>query len=145
MVFVSRTDPQFNLRIPEALRDKVMAAAKENGRSATAEILARLDLSFINEAPADELMPASKAKEMSSIARQSIPATVKKRILDGINRAVSMGHATADIQLGDLELEALPEHDLTVLMEGFSSWLESAGYMIEWDGPDSVWIRFDEL
>lgn len=142
---MSRTDPQFNLRIPEALRDRVMAASKENGRSATAEILARLELSFISDAPTDELIPASKAKEMSTIARQSIPATVKKRILDGINRAVSMGHATADIQLGDLELESLPEQDLTILMDGFSSWLESAGYIIEWDGPDSVWVRFDEL
>lgn len=43
---MSRTDPQFNLRIPELLRDKVMAAAKENKRSATAEILARLEESF---------------------------------------------------------------------------------------------------
>lgn len=49
MVFVSRTDPQFNLRIPEALRDKVMAAAKENKRSATAEILARLEESFVDQ------------------------------------------------------------------------------------------------
>ncbi|MNJ43526.1 hypothetical protein D3C77_385340 [compost metagenome] len=107
--------------------------------------MARLELSFISDAPTDELMPASKAKEMSTIARQSIPATVKKRILDGINRAVSMGHATAGIQLDDLELDALPEQDLTILMDGFSSWLGSAGYIIEWDGPDSVWIRFDEL
>lgn len=43
---MSRTDPQFNLRIPEALRDLVMAAAKENKRSATAEILDRLEMSF---------------------------------------------------------------------------------------------------
>lgn len=44
---MARTDPQFNLRIPESLRDLVMAAAKENKRSATAEILARLERSFI--------------------------------------------------------------------------------------------------
>lgn len=43
---MSRTDPQFNLRIPEALRDMVMEAAKQNKRSATAEILARLERSF---------------------------------------------------------------------------------------------------
>lgn len=47
---MSRTDPQFNLRIPEDLRDKVAAAAKENKRSATAEILARLEESFANQA-----------------------------------------------------------------------------------------------
>lgn len=43
---MSRTDPQFNLRIPEELRDRVMAAAKTNKRSATAEIIARLEASF---------------------------------------------------------------------------------------------------
>lgn len=142
---MSRTDPQFNLRIPESLRDKVMAAAKENGRSATAEILARLELSFIVAAPTDDLLPAAKAKQMAEIARQSIPGTVKKRILEGISRAVSMGHATADISFHDLELENLPEENINLLIDEFSSWLRGAGYEMEWDGPDSVWIRFDEV
>ncbi|WP_090312016.1 Arc family DNA-binding protein [Pseudomonas linyingensis] len=43
---MSRTDPQFNLRIPHELRDRVMEAAQANKRSATAEILARLEASF---------------------------------------------------------------------------------------------------
>ena len=43
---MSRSDPQFNLRIPEDLRDLVMVAAKQNKRSATAEILDRLERSF---------------------------------------------------------------------------------------------------
>ncbi len=142
---MSRTDPQFNLRIPESLRDKVMSAAKDNGRSATAEILARLDLSFIGDASDDELIPASRAWEMAAIARQSIPATVKKRILEGINRAISMGHETAEISLKDLELESLPSNDLDSLISEFSSWLSTAGYIPEWDGPESIWIRFEEM
>ncbi|HCF7328962.1 TPA: Arc family DNA-binding protein [Pseudomonas aeruginosa] len=40
---MGRTDPQFNLRLPETLKDKIVAAANENKRSATAEILARLE------------------------------------------------------------------------------------------------------
>ncbi|EPZ6108493.1 TPA: Arc family DNA-binding protein [Pseudomonas aeruginosa] len=43
---MSRSDPQFNLRIPEELKELVVAAARENKRSATAEILARLERSF---------------------------------------------------------------------------------------------------
>ncbi|UBM23286.1 Arc family DNA-binding protein [Pseudomonas sp. p1(2021b)] len=42
---MSRSDPQFNLRLPEALKDKIVAAANDNKRSATAEILARLEAS----------------------------------------------------------------------------------------------------
>ncbi len=43
---MSRTDPQFNLRIPQELRDRVVEAAQANKRSVTAEILARLEESF---------------------------------------------------------------------------------------------------
>lgn len=142
---MSRTDPQFNLRIPEALRDKVMAAAKEKGRSATSEILARLELSFIGEAPQQELLPASRAKEMATIARQSVPGVVKKRVLDGINQAVAMGHAVAHIDLRDLEIEAMPEPDINGILDAFTEWLETAGYEIEWDGPEHLSIWFDKL
>ncbi len=44
---MSRTDPQFNLRLPDDLREKVRTAAKANRRSVTAEILARLEKSFV--------------------------------------------------------------------------------------------------
>lgn len=52
---MSRSDPQFNLRIPQELRDRVMEAAKENKRSATAEIIARLEQSFAEQARLSEL------------------------------------------------------------------------------------------
>lgn len=145
MVFVSRTDPQFNLRIPETLRDKVMFSAKENGRSATAEILARLELSFMVDAPSDELLPAARAKEMSEIARQSIPGTMKKRILRAINQAVAMGHGSAKVDFTDLQLESIPSANMDELLGAFSSMLSGAGYQFEWDGPDNLWIDFDEL
>lgn len=142
---MSRTDPQFNLRIPEALRDQVMAAARESGRSATAEILARLELSFLGDAPAEDLISAAKARQMASIARQSLPAAMKKRILEGINQAVAMGHATASIDFKDMELEALPHEDVNQILDVFTEWLKKAGYSVEWDGPDSLWVQFDDL
>lgn len=142
---MSRTDPQFNLRIPETLRDQVMVAAKENGRSATAEILARLELSFIGEAPQEDLIPASRAKAMASIARQSVPSVIKKRVLEGVNKSVSMGHSSAHIDLKDLEIEAMPEADGNGIMNAFTEWLEAAGYKIEWDGPEHLSVWFDEF
>lgn len=56
---MSRTDPQFNLRIPQELRDRVLEAAQANKRSATAEILARLEASFAAEQAAEA--PAESA------------------------------------------------------------------------------------
>lgn len=43
---MAREDPHFRLRIPEGLLEKVQAAASEHKRSATAEIVDRLERSF---------------------------------------------------------------------------------------------------
>lgn len=52
---MSRTDPQFNLRIPADLKERVEQAAKQSKRSATAEIIARLEQSFAEEAATPRL------------------------------------------------------------------------------------------
>ncbi|RVO08184.1 Arc family DNA-binding protein [Sinorhizobium meliloti] len=44
--YPSRQLDQFNLRLPDGLRDKIEAAAKANGRSMNAEIAQRLEASF---------------------------------------------------------------------------------------------------
>ena len=43
---MSRTDPQFKLRMPTALRAQVEQAAKDARRSLNAEIVLRLEASF---------------------------------------------------------------------------------------------------
>lgn len=43
---MARTDPQLNFRIPAELRERLEAAAKENNRSLTGELIARLESSF---------------------------------------------------------------------------------------------------
>ena len=43
---MARNEPQVNLRIPEALKSGLDAAAIKNKRSLTAEIVARLQASF---------------------------------------------------------------------------------------------------
>ena len=48
-VEVTRESDKFMLRLPEGMRDRIAEAAKANGRSMNAEIVARLHASF--EAP----------------------------------------------------------------------------------------------
>ena len=43
---MARTDPQFNVRMPADLKEKIDEAAKENGRSMNAEIVYRLQKSI---------------------------------------------------------------------------------------------------
>lgn len=50
---MSEPEVQANLRIPASLRDKLKAAAKENRRSMTAEVVARLEESFWHRPPTE--------------------------------------------------------------------------------------------
>mgnify|MGYP001766224447 CR=1 FL=1 len=43
---MAREDLHFRLRIPEALKERIEAAAASNNRSMTAEIISRLERSF---------------------------------------------------------------------------------------------------
>ena len=42
-----QTDPQYKLRLPADLKEKIKQASEENRRSMNAEIVARLEESFI--------------------------------------------------------------------------------------------------
>ncbi|MFD0981616.1 Arc family DNA-binding protein [Tropicimonas aquimaris] len=44
---MGRGAPQFALRLPEELREKIKAAAERNGRSMNSEILERLEATFL--------------------------------------------------------------------------------------------------
>lgn len=44
---MARTDPQFNLRLPQSLKESIDDAAQKNNRSINAEIVLRLQQSFL--------------------------------------------------------------------------------------------------
>lgn len=47
MATVGRGADQYTVRFPDGLRDRIKDAAEENGRSMNAEIIARLEASFL--------------------------------------------------------------------------------------------------
>jgi hypothetical protein len=51
---MSRTDPQFKLRVPPALRIQIEQAAQAARRSMNAELVIRLEASFAKEQPLQE-------------------------------------------------------------------------------------------
>ncbi|MFC2995607.1 Arc family DNA-binding protein [Acinetobacter sichuanensis] len=53
---MARTDPQVNFRIPAELKDKLDNAAKENGRTLTAELILRLEMTFDNDDQVQDLL-----------------------------------------------------------------------------------------
>ncbi|MEN6404382.1 MAG: Arc family DNA-binding protein [Armatimonadia bacterium] len=76
---MSRDDPQFKLRLPIELRDRIEQAAKESKRSLNAEMVARLEMSFAQE----QGMEAFSGKlDKASVELLRRTSEVFKRLLD---------------------------------------------------------------
>lgn len=76
----SRGSEQFNLRLPDGMRDRLREAAEANGRSMNAEIIARLGLSFENEENMKRLSARIEKDELIisyEMARREMASTQK--------------------------------------------------------------------
>lgn len=140
---MSREDPQFKLRMPQSLRGQAELAARAAGRSLNAELVARLEASFLGESAVETLMPAARAKELALMSRDAIPGEVRRRAIESISRAVKLGHCEAVVSLNDLHLGfGIPDKDLDALFADVLSELEQAGYKVKFDDISSLWIQF---
>jgi hypothetical protein len=139
---MSREDPQFKLRMSAELRAQAEQAAKAAGRSLNAELVARIEASFLGESTS-HLLPASRAKELALMARESIPNEIRNRVIRAIAQAIKLGHSEAFASLEDLELEAgIPEEELETLLNDVARELIKAGYEVNHDDINSLWIKF---
>lgn len=79
--------PQFNLRIPEDLKEAIEIAAKSNGRSMNAEIVARLEQSFYMGAWSEEQDPylamLGMIKQLGTLAALMPPELLRLGIESG--------------------------------------------------------------
>lgn len=140
---MSRDDPQFKLRMPIELRSQVDQAALASGRSLNAELVARLEASFLTTTPGDSLVSAARARELMALAREGLPTIIRNRAISAINRAVSLGHSVASVSLHDLSLaEGLTEKERSELALPLTQELEAEGYEVAWDGVSAILIRF---
>lgn len=140
---MSREDPQFKLRMPAQLRDQAEQSAKASGRSLNAEIVTRLESSFLLEKTSNELTPASRAKELALIARSGIPDEIRRRAIEAISRAIRLGRRETIVGLTDLSLDVgISDQELQNLQDGIFNELNSAGYRVKWDDITSLWIEF---
>lgn len=117
---MSREDPQLRIRLPVELKEKIEDSAKANNRSMNAEIVQRLDGSFLAEVSDDEVISAEEAIQIVSKARDELSAIIFKRTFSEINKKVRIGHTTFHIHLDDLELDGLSDEDFdTVFQKNF--------------------------
>lgn len=140
---MSREDPQFKLRMPAELRAQADQAAKSSGRSLNAELVARIETSFISETSTEKLIPAVRARELALMARAGIPDEIRKRVIEAVGRAIRLGHSSAVVSLGDLQMDiGIPDEELDNLTGEISGELAKAGYKANWDDIATLWIEF---
>lgn len=129
--------------MPLELRAQAEQAAKNAGRSMNAELIARIEKSFLGNGQQEELITAKRAKELALMAREGIPGEIRRRVIEAIERAVRLGHTQTSAGLGDLQLDSgIPDSELNELQSNIVSELENAGYKVDWDDITSIWIEF---
>lgn len=124
---MKQTDPQFKLRLDEGLKAALTAAAKENNRTLSAEIVARLDRSFesydITESNAGEfyvrglngflkLVPQLLAELPPGFAEQSKCIPALQALFDLFHKDVGPATIEALYQVGPL-IGIVPDDSLT--------------------------------
>jgi hypothetical protein len=129
--------------MPADLRARADHAAKIAGRSLNAELVGRIEASFLSEPTTDTLMPAKRAKELASMARTRMPEEIRKRAIDAIGRAVSLGHSETIANLSDLELDiGIQDRELNNILGPVVSELENAGYKVKCDDVTMLLIEW---
>lgn len=101
---MARTDPQVNFRIPASLKEKLEAAAFENKRTLTAELVSRVESSFASTSTDSQInvtvssqesipLPDYMAEQMQKIIQQHLAnaeqhfekiITEKIKLLEGL-------------------------------------------------------------
>ena len=134
---MSREDPQLRIRLPIELKEKIEETAKENNRSMNAEIVKRLDSSFMSEISEDEVISAKDALQIAFNAKDALSRIIFERTFAEINKKARIGHKEFCIELGDLELEGLDEDDFYAIFDATFNKLKELGYVIPEKSLDS--------
>lgn len=134
---MSREDPQFRVRLPSELKEKIELAAKDNNRSLNAEIVFRLDASFLDALPEDALLTAADALLIVARAKDELSETIFKRTFSVLNEKIRIGHTNFSVDLTDLDLEGLSDEDFETVFEPTFSRLKSLGYEL-WENSWTV-------
>lgn len=127
---MSRDDPQLRIRLPIELKEKIEVSAKENNRSMNAEIVQRLERTYLAELSDDEVLSAQDVIKIVASAKDELSNIIFKRTFAEINKKARMGHKGFHIPLGDLELEELSEDDFYYVLKRTFDRLAELGFFV---------------
>lgn len=140
---MSREDPQLRIRLPIELKEKIEDVSKVNARSMNAEIVQRLEASFLAEISEDDVISAEEALKIADNAKDEISNVIFKKTFGEINKKARMGHKNFCIDLSDLELESLSEDDFYVVLKRTFERLKELGYVVPEKSLDNTGFLVD--
>ncbi len=107
--YYHQTDPQYKLRWPKELRDKVAASAKAYNRSMNADIIARLERSFLTEPDFSPLNmpPEELAHRLKTMVDQKNQNRSEKVVVsrEYLNELLEIKTSLKNLSLAVLDLE----------------------------------------
>lgn len=86
---MSRSDPQVNFRIPAELKAQLEAAADQNKRSITAELIARLEETFAIDASLERVAPGASVTGTAGLL-EDMHAQLVERKDEAVSAAMSV-------------------------------------------------------
>ncbi|GEM_PF-7124782 len=86
---MSREDAQFKLRMPAKVKTRIEEAAGKNRRSLNAEILARLERSFLPDDVPESLPAPPKPAEQCSLTDSQMAKILRDKLLRVIDEAIA--------------------------------------------------------
>lgn len=134
-----REYPQMKLRLPPELKEQVESVAKENGRSMNAEIVHRLESSFLNQIAPNELLTPSEAKAIAKEARQNLYDVLFSHCITAINNAAKCGSESAYVDAFSIVGEDYFDDKSAICVEVVDpviQALRNAGYKVEINSND---------
>ncbi|MNL06236.1 Arc-like DNA binding domain protein [compost metagenome] len=93
---MKQTDPQFKLRLPKSLKEKIDAAALEADRTVTAEIVSRLERTFDAAPSTEEFADLLRQLQYDVQVERTNKLIVKRRLTELAQDALELLNAAGD-------------------------------------------------
>jgi len=132
------------LRIPKDLHKIIVDAAASNGRTMNAEIVHRLESSFLSQITPDELLTPSEAKAIAKEARQNLYNVLFSHCVAEINKAARSGSELAYINALSIVGEDYFDDESAICLEVINPVMQTlteAGYKVE-ISDESIVVSF---
>lgn len=141
---MSRDISPFGVRMPPDLKQQIEYAAKENGRSMNAEIVHRLESSFLNQIAPNELLTPIEAKAIAKEARKNLYNVLFSHCVTEINKAAKSGSEFAVIHVLSIVGEDYFDDESAICLEVINPVMQAltdAGYKVE-ISDESIVVSF---